>query len=461
MTRSGYVLLGCMVVAVAAGGYWLGRRHSGATPTAAPATQGRKILLYRSPMNPSVTSPVPAKDAMGMDYVPVYADAAGAAAVPGTVSIDPTMVQNIGVRTALVELRTLARMIRTVGRVDYDEQGLVRVHLRSDGWVEKLAVTETGQPVRRGQALLTLYSPQIVSSEQEYLLALHGVAALGQDAPDEIAEQTRALRDSSAERLRLLGVPESELTRLRDGGDVRREITLKAPASGIVQFIGVREGQFVSVQTEIYRIADLSTVWVLADLYEDEVPWVRPQDHAKVRLRGLPGQTLEARVDYIYPYLEGKTRTQKVRLRLANPGSKLKPDMYADVTFSADRRVDVAAVPESAVVRSGTRAQVFVARAPGRFEPREVRLGVAAEGYVQILDGVEAGDEVVVSGEFLIDSESKLREATAKLVPPEGAAPGKDHEATSNTSESSRPEAGQNTTPMDSGTEPAANAHQQ
>jgi len=428
MSRSTYALAGIVLLAVAAGGYWLGRSQSSGTPATASASQERKVLFYRSPMNPSVTSPVPAKDEMGMDYIPVYADGGGAEAPAGTVSIDPTIVQNIGVRTAPVESRTLGRTIRTVGRVDYDEQGLVRVHLRSEGWVERLAVTDTGQSVRRGQALLTLYSPQIVSAEQEYLLALRGVTALSPDAPQEIVDQARALRDSSAERLRLLGAPQSEVERLRNGGEVRREITLTAPASGIVQSIGVREGQFVSAQTEAFRIADLTSVWVLADLYEDEVPWVREGDVAEVSLHGLPGEPLQARVDYLYPYLEGKTRTQKVRLRLRNPGLKLKPDMYADVTLRAARRVEAVTVPESAIVRSGTRATVFVVRAPGRFEPREVRTGVAADGNVQVLDGLAAGEDVVVSSQFLIDSESKLREAAAKLVAPAAGPASDEHD---------------------------------
>jgi Cu(I)/Ag(I) efflux system membrane fusion protein len=420
MTRSTVALVGILLLAVASGGYWLGRSHGGSVPVGPPEKTAPKVLFYRNPMNPSITSPTPAKDEMGMDYVPVYADEGAVQTVPGTVSIDPTIVQDIGVRTSLAERRKLARQIRTVGRVEYDEKGLARVHLRTEGWVEHLSVTETGQPVRRGQALLALYSPQIVSTEQEYVIALKGVAALPADAPDEYVEQSQALLGSSAERLRLLGVPESELRRLRAGGEVRRETTLTAPVSGIVQLIGVREGQFVSAQTEAFDIADLSSVWVIADLYADEVPWVRPGDRAEIAIHGEPGSSIDARVDYIYPYLEDKTRTQKVRLRLSNPGLRLKPDMYADVTIFAGRVVDAVTVPDAAIVRSGIRDQVFVVRGPGKFEPRVVKLGVAANGYVQVLDGLKAGDNIVVSSNFLIDSESKLREAAAKMVPPSG-----------------------------------------
>ncbi|MEW6167353.1 MAG: efflux RND transporter periplasmic adaptor subunit [Pseudomonadota bacterium] len=421
MSNARYALAAVVLAAVAAGSYWLGRSRPSAAPQTSTAAPSREILFYRNPMNPAVTSPVPAKDEMGMDYVPVYADEAAGAA-PGTVTIDAGIVQNIGVRTALAERRMMTRQIRTVGRVAYDEQGLSHVHLRSEGWVEKLFVAETGQRVRAGQPLLSLYSPLIVSTEQEYRLAVRGVAALSDGTPPEIAAQARALLASTAERLRLLDVPEAELQRLQRGGDIRREVTLTAPASGIVQFIGAREGQFLGAQADVFRIADLSTVWVLADLYEDEVPWVQVGDRATLRLRGVPGQAPQARVDYVYPYLEGKTRTQKVRLHLANPDGLLKPDMYADVTLDAGRRIDAVAVPEAAIVRSGTRAQLFVQRAPGRFEPRAVTLGAAADGYVQILDGVDAGEPVVVSGQFLIDSESKLREAAAKLMPQAGSA---------------------------------------
>jgi len=419
MNRIGCALVAVLLAAVGAGAYWLGRQHAEEGPSsAAPAREAGKVLFYRNPMNPAITSPVPAKDEMGMDYIPVYADEAAAQSVPGTVSIDPTIVQDIGVRTAPVRRRELTREIRTVGVVDYDEQGLARIHLRSEGWVEHLAVAETGQAVKRGQPLLAMYSPQIVSAEQEYLVALSGAATLGPTAPAEFLQQASALVESSAERLRLLGVPEPELARLRNGGRLRRETTLVAPVSGIVRFVGVREGQYVSTQTEVYRIADLSTVWVLADLYEDEIPWVQLGDRAEIAVRGRPGDPLEARIDYIYPYLDGKTRTQKVRLQLANPGLNLKPDMYADVTLHVGRAIDALAIPESAIVRSGIRNQVFVVTGPGRFEPRTVKTGAEAGGYVQILDGLTDGEIVVSSGSFLIDSESKLREAAAKMVAP-------------------------------------------
>jgi len=462
MNRSHYAWVVVLLAAVAAGAYWLGRTQTGpggpapaasaerqplfyrnpmnpaiTSPVPAKDEMGmdylpvyadeqeaeRKPLFYRNPMNPAITSPVPAKDEMGMDYLPVYADEGQESAVAGTVKIDPTIVQDIGVRTATATSRELRRKIRTVGRVDYDEDGLVHVNLRTDGWVERLFVRETGQPVRRGQPLLSLYSPQVVSTEQEYLLAARGVAALKPDTPAEFAAQARALLDSAAERLRLLGVPASEIRRLQDGGPVGHEITLLSPAAGIVQSIGVREGQFVSAMTETYRIADLSTVWVLADLYEDEVPWVRVGDTASLSIHGIPGDTRQARVDYVYPYLDGKTRTQKVRLELANANGELKPDMFADVTLNVGRAAEAVTVPESAIVRSGTRDQVFVVSGPGRYEPRSVHTGVSADGQVQVLDGLQAGEQVVVSGSFLIDSESKLREAAAKMVPPGETAP--------------------------------------
>ncbi len=416
MSRTTFAGLAALLMIGAVGGFWLGRMQSPTLAQGVGATSDEgRILFYRNPMNPEVTSPVPAQDEMGMDYLPVYADGSRSS-VPGAVEIDPAVVQSMGVRLAPVQRIALSRKVRAVGRVVYDEQGLVRMHLRSDGWVERLVVNETGQRVERGQPLLTLYSPQIVSAEQEFRLALASEADLGNNAPEAIIAQAHALSRSSAERLRLLGVPELEIRRLRNGGEVRRQITLTAPSTGVVQYVGAREGQFVSAQTELYRFADLSTVWVIADLYEDEVPWIQAGDVAQLQFRSLPGQVLRAEVAYVYPYLDGKTRTQKVRLQIPNPEGRLKPDMYADVSFQASHPSEAAAIPESAVVLSGTRALVFIASGPGRFEPREVKTGVSADGQVQILDGLDGDEQVVVSGQFLIDSESKLREAVAKMT---------------------------------------------
>lgn len=377
----------------------------------------REILFYRNPMNPAITSPAPAKDNMGMDYIPVYADDGGGAAdKPGTVKIDPVTTQNIGVRTAVAERTTLAKTIRAVGRVAYDEQGLTRLHPKTEGWVEDLMIDETGIAVREDTILLSIYSPQLVSSQQEYLLALNNRQILADSPFEDIRRGADALVTSARERLRLLDVPEHQIRELEQDRAIKKTLHVHSPFAGIVVNIGAREGQYVSPQTELYLIADLSRVWVYADIYEDDLPWVREGDEAVMEVTGIPGERFNGKVTYIYPYLESKSRTIRVRLEFPNPGLRLKPDMYANVTIAADQRVDAVAVPSEAVVRSGDREQVFVDLGGGKFEPREVVIGVSAGGMTEIRRGLAAGERVVTSSQFLIDSESKLREATAKML---------------------------------------------
>lgn len=375
----------------------------------------RKPLFYRHPMNPEITSPVPAKDDMGMDYIPVYADG-DAGAVPGTVKIDPVTVQNIGVRMAAAEKRTLAREIRTLGRVDYDEAGLFRYFPKIEGWVERLYVNKTGDTVRQGAPLFDIYSPAVVSSEEEYVLALAHRDALHDNAIDAIREGADNLVAATRERLRLLDVPESEIRRLEQTREVKRSITMRSPFTGVVTQINVRAGQRIGPETELYRIADLRRAWVYVDVYENELPWVREGDRAEMTLAALPGRRFRGRVSAVYPYLNSETRTARVRLEFANRDGALKPEMYGDVTVRARRQVDAIAIPTEAVVRSGQRQLVFIAVDEGKFVPREVRTGVASDGYTQVLEGVKAGETVVTSAQFLIDAESKLREAAAKML---------------------------------------------
>ncbi len=404
-----------------AGGWYVARLLSQpAAPTQAGSSE-RKPLYYRHPMNPDITSPVPAKDAMGMDYIPVYAEDDGNAGRPaGTVRIDPQLVQTIGVRTARVERRTLGRTIRTVGRVTFDEERLYRLHPKIEGWIEELRVDTTGQPVHRGDILLSIYAPKLVSTQQEYLLALRSVEALAKSAFPDVVRGARELAAASRERLRLLDVPEHQLRQLEETRQLIRELHIHAPASGVAMEIGVREGQFVSPRDELYLVADLSRVWVLADIYENELPWVRAGDPADMGVMAVPGRRFSGKLSYIYPYAESQTRTIKARLEFENADGLLKPDMFADVTLHASQRPDALAVPEEAIIRSGVRDRVFVVRAPGQFEPREVTVGVSSDDYVEILAGLEAGEEIVVSAQFLIDSESKLREAAAKMRKPGG-----------------------------------------
>lgn len=408
----------------AAGGYLLGQR--GTEPAVVPARSepAREVLFYRNPMNPQITSPIPAKDEMGMDYIPVYADD-GAAGVPvGTVSIDPLTVQNIGVRTARAELRTMARMINTLGRVVFDEQHLYRLHPKTEGWVETMRVNTTGEEIRRGDILLSFYSPQLVSTQQEYLLALRNLETLEASPFRDVSRGARELVDTSLERLRLLDVPEHQIEELRQTREVKKQLHIHAPASGVVTHVGARDGQYITPKEELYTIADLSKVWVLVDIYEDELPWVQVGDPAEMTVLAIPGEVYRAELTYVYPYAERQTRTVKARLEFANPDRRLKPDMFANVSIRASARSDVVAVPAEAIVRSGLREKVFVVREPGSFEPRDVVVGVNAEGYTELRHGVAAGEEIVVSAQFLIDSESNLREATAKMQAAGSDAPG-------------------------------------
>jgi len=407
-------------------GYWA---SSSKTADEAPAKEAaameRKPVFYRNPMNPEITSPVPAQDEMGMEYIPVYQDEGqGANAPAGTVRIDATAVQNIGVRTAEVNRTILSRHIRTIGRVTYDEQRVARLHPKYDGWVEKLFIHRTGEKVKKGDMLLSIYSPQLVATQEEYLLALNNAAKLKQSPFADVRDGAESLLRSSKERLQLLDVPEHQINQLNTERKIMKDVHIHSPFDGIVMNIGAREGERITPETELYMITDLSRVWVIVDLYEDDIPWVREGDTAKTQIAGIPGRVFTGKVTYIYPYLEAKTRTIKVRLEFNNRDLALKPDMFANVDIQANKRLDAIVVPSEAIVRTGTQEQVFVQRAPGQFEPRKVIVGVSAEGLTQIVSGLKEGEIVVTSSQFLLDSESKLNEATAKML--KSAEPGSD-----------------------------------
>ena len=425
----------------AGGGYWIatqrmelahaemmsaGMMNTGAMPAdtmnAGPVSDGSEDgtpepVFYRHPMTPEITSPVPAQDEMGMDYIPVYADPGGASAgPPGTVLIDPVTVQSIGVRTAAAERRTLTRTIHTLGRVEYDEQRITRLHPKVEGWIDELYVETTGEQIAEDHILLNIYSPQLVVTQQEYLLALSNRETLRESPFPDIRRGAEELVESTLTRLRLLDVPEHQIFELTQTGQVQEQLHIHSPADGIVVNVGARQGEYVNPQTELFTVADLSHVWVLVDVFEDELPWVRVGDQVRMTVAAAPGRIFEGQLTYIYPYAESQTRTVKARLEFDNPDLLLKPDMFADVTIMASPEIDAVAVPSEAVMRSGVREQVFVVREAGKFEPRDVRLGVSSDGWTQILEGIAAGEQVVVSAQFLIDSESKLREAAAKML---------------------------------------------
>jgi membrane fusion protein, copper/silver efflux system len=398
-----------------ASGYWFAG-GSNDTP-AAVSGNSREPLFYRSPMNPAVTSPVPAVDAMGMDYIAVYADDNGGAKdIAGTVKVDPVVSQSIGIRTVVARRTAMTRKIRAVARVDFDEERMARLHPKIEGWISELRVDKTGETVDKDAILLSVYSPKLVSTQQEYLLALNNLRALQSSSVDDIKRGAEELAASSRERLQLFDVPEHQIRELEQSGKIQKNLHIHSPVAGTVITIGSREGQYVTPNTELYMIVDLAKVWVYADIYEYELPWVQVGDEVEMTLTGIPGRTFTGELDYIYPYAESRTRSVKVRLVFDNPELLLKPEMFAEVVIQSDKVVDTIVIPSEAVIRSGQSDRVFVVRAPGKFEPTAVKLGFQSAGQVVVLEGLEDGDEVVVSGQFLVDSESSLREATQKMM---------------------------------------------
>ncbi|HIQ47015.1 MAG TPA: efflux RND transporter periplasmic adaptor subunit [Sulfurovum sp.] len=397
--------------------YNVSKMNNTANPSSS-SQEKKKILFYRNAMNPVVTSPVPKKDAMGMDYVPVYADGDGVNDKAGTVKIDPTVVQNIGVRTTKVKVEALSKVVRAVGRVDFDEEKMARLHPKTEGWIEEIFIDKTGQRVKADDILMSIYSPQLVSTQEEYLLALQNVKALSQSPFKDVRDGARRLVSSARERLTLLDVPEHQIKELEKSRKIKKNLHIHTPVAGTVLRIGARKGQHVTPQTELYMIADLSTVWIIAEIYEYELPWITKGDSAKVTLISVPGKVFKGTVDYIYPYAEAKTRTTKVRLVFKNDDLRLRPDMFAEVKIHAQNQKDALIIPSEAVIRSGNDTQVFIVKGAGKYEPRMVELGIESEGKVSILSGLKEGEEVVTSAQFLIDSESKLREATAKMTDP-------------------------------------------
>jgi len=389
-------------------------------PVFAEGKRPRKgeILFYRNPMNPAVTSPVPAKDTMGMDYLPVYAEEAETDAPAGAIKIDAVTVQNIGVRTAIAKKTLLSHVVRAVGRVAYDEERIVRLHPKTEGWIETLRVDKTGEWVKKNDDLLSIYSPQLVSSQQEYILALNNLKMLEKSPIEDIRRGAEELVKSSRERLKLLDVPAHQLHELTDSHTIKKSLHIHTPADGIVINIGAREGQYVTPETELYMIADLSKVWVYADIYEYELPWVKVGDPVEMQLAGVPGRIFKGHLAFIYPYAEAKTRTIKVRLAFDNAQLLLKPELFTEVTIYAGKQEDAVVIPSEAVIRSGAKNQVFVVRGAGKFEPRLITTGLSSNNEIAVLDGLKEGEEVVTSAQFLIDSESKLHEATAKMMEP-------------------------------------------
>lgn len=333
---------------------------------------------------------------------------------PGTVQISPERQQLIGVRFGTVEKRALRKVIRTVGRIDYDEKRIGTVSPKISGWIEELYADFTGRFVRKGEPLLTIYSPELVSTQEEYLLALKARRDWSKSPFSEVSEAGNLLADSARRRLKLWDISDEQIQALEESGQPRKALTLASPYTGYVLEKSVTRGQFVEAGMTLFKIADLSVVWLIADIYEYELPAIRLGQHAVIQMGIYPGDVFRGKAIYIYPYLDPQTRTAKVRFEFANPKGRLKPEMFGNVEIQADLGVRLA-VPEGAVIDTGVRKVVIVDRGTGYFEPREVRLGAKAADFFEIIDGLEEGERVVTSANFLIDSESKLKEAVGGM----------------------------------------------
>jgi membrane fusion protein, copper/silver efflux system len=385
------------------------------------AKKPRKLLYYRNPMGLADTSPTPKKDSMGMDYIAVY-EGEDEGAVAGEVKISTEKVQKLGVRTEPAELRELARQVRAAGRVEIDERRLHAVAPKFEGWVERLHVNATGQPVGKGQPLFEVYSPELVSAQREYMVAARGLATL-KDAPADVQAGMRQLSEASLARLRNWDISEEQIKALAAGGEVRRSLTLRSPVGGVVlEKKAVAGMRFMPGET-LYQIADVSSVWVLADVFERDIGLVKAGQKVKLAVTAYPEKGFTGTIAYIYPTLKAETRTVPVRIELANPGGLLKPAMYASVELSVGGRDKVLTVPLSAVIDSGMRQIVLVQKAAGRFEPREVKLGARSDEYVEVREGIAEGEPVVVAANFLIDAESNLKAALGGLVAAPAAVP--------------------------------------
>ena len=429
--------MGIITVAVVAagGGYWVGNRGATHVPdnATAPAaasspagdtgTKERRLLYYRNPMGLPDTSPTPKKDPMGMDYIAVYAggDEAGPATA-GQVRISTEKVQKLGVRTEAARLRTLDRTVRAAGRIEADERRIYGISPKFEGYVERLHVNVTGQPVIKGQPLFEVYSPELVSAQREYAIAVQGVAALKEAGGPALAGMQH-LAESSLQRLRNWDISDEQIKALASSGEAKRTLTFRSTASGIVTEKKALQGNRFMPGEALYQVADLSSVWVIADVFEQDIGLVKTGAQAQVRINAYPGKSFGGKITYVYPTLKAETRTVPVRVELANPGLLLKPGMFAQVEVSVSGKGAVITVPVSAVIDSGTRQLVLVQQGEGRFEPRPVLLGARSDTHVEVIGGVTDGEEVVVAANFLIDAESNLKAAVGGFssTPPTSA----------------------------------------
>jgi membrane fusion protein, copper/silver efflux system len=411
----GAVLLLCVGLA----GYWLGTRTSIAPMPATasiPAKAEPKILYYRNPMGLPDTSPVPRKDAMGMDYVPVF-EGEEEASDGKQIVLGIDKVQKLGVKSEAASLRMLDRTVRAVGKIEIDERRAYTIAPKFEGWVERLYVNTSGQAVSKGQPLFDVYSPELISALREYALAAQGEAAL-KDAGKDAQASMSQLAAASLARLKNWDIANEQIREFaqdKNQSKDKRSLTFYAPVSGIVVDKKAVQGMRFMPGEVLYQIADLSSVWVLAEVAEQDIGLVKTGSVARISISAYPDRHFKGKVGFIYPTLDAATRTVQVRVELANPDGLLKPAMFANVELPVSNRGKVLTVPVSAVIDSGTRKIVLVRLTEGRFEPRNVKLGSRGEDHVEVLEGLAEGEQVVTSANFLIDAESNLKAALSGM----------------------------------------------
>ena len=395
----------------------------GAAPSAAaapmdapPSHDEREILYWRAPMDPTFTSDRPGRSPMGMDLVPVYADGAEPLP-PGTVRVDPGFTQSIGVRSEPVARRDIAQSIRTVGTLAHNDRQIAWVNTKYDGWIENVAVNYLGETVEEGQVLFDIYSPQLVTTQMEYLQAVDYAVRLEASEYPAIAERARSLVASSRTRLGYWDITDEQIATLERERTPRRTLSVLSPVTGVVveKMDQALDGMYVEAGMNLYKMADLTTIWVDVEVFEHQVEAMRVGQRARVELPYLPGRPYAGFVRYLYPHFDEQTRTMTVSIELENPDLTLRAGMYANVTFDVPVARNALAAPEEAVIRGGTRDLVVLERSPGTFQVTAVTLGRYGDGVWEVLDGIDDGDMIVLSAQFLIDSESNLTAAIRNL----------------------------------------------
>ncbi|TPW25046.1 efflux RND transporter periplasmic adaptor subunit [Marinobacter nauticus] len=399
----GFVLLGGLAGAVAT--YWFASDTHALSSAEQASSDSKEPLYWVAPMDPNFKSDKPGKSPMGMDLIPVYEGGGQADDTAGTVRISPTVVNNLGVRTEPVIQGRLPNNITTVGYVAYDEDQMVHVHPRVDGWIETLFVKAEGEPVEQGKPLYTLYSPTLVNAQEELLLAMN--------------RGNQKLVEAATERLAALNVPASLISRLRQSRDIQRTMTVYAPRSGVIENLNVREGMFIKPGDRVLSIAALDEVWLIGEVFESQLSAVEAGNRVQMTLDYMPGREWRGSVDYVYPEVNPKTRTARVRMRFDNEDGALMPGMFARLEVQGERGKRQFLVPRESVIRTGQSDRLVLALEEGAFKSVNVSVGRVGEKYAEILDGLMPGDTVVTSAQFLIDSESSKSSDFRRMSAPQ------------------------------------------